>query len=357
MATAPQLGYGKPTEATIDSVNQWMRAQPWYQDQMRAWGQDPGHPTLTKAQSSQILKAAQSQGVVVDEGDMEVDNHGNFNPKGHKLRNTLVVAGIAGAALATAGLAGAFGGAAAGGGSAATGAGSGIAGLGGGVGLGETGAVTGLAGSGFGGAAGAVGAGSAAGAGAGIAGVAPTGGGVLGTASKIADIAGRIGGGVNAVDAALHGGLDPQARGIGAANAAAQAANNRFLAARADQAGPTADKQALENMRYAGLLTSFKDAPASEFGSPAITLNQNTRNMAADFQNEIRRRQAAGKSLTLSGVPDPTAQELEDERQARLASQGKTGNGFIDAVNTGGRLASLAPGIVRTGRDIWNIFS
>jgi hypothetical protein len=101
----PQLGYGKPTEATIDQVNRWMRAQPWYQQQLKAWG----HPAkLSKAQGQQILRKAQAQGVVVDQGDMEVDSGGNFNPKGHKLRNTLIVAGIAGATIATAGAAGAF---------------------------------------------------------------------------------------------------------------------------------------------------------------------------------------------------------------------------------------------------------
>jgi hypothetical protein len=134
MATTPNLGYGKQSEVQIDVVNQWMRSTPWYQQQMRAWGQDPGHPTLTKAQSAQILRQAQANGVVVDEGDMEVDDHGNFNPKGHKLRNTLVVAGIAGAAIATMGAAGAFGGAAA--------AGSGAGGAGTGGTLASTGALS-----------------------------------------------------------------------------------------------------------------------------------------------------------------------------------------------------------------------
>lgn len=124
MATQPQLGYNQKSEVAIDQVNQWMRQTPWYQQQMRAWGQDPGHPTLTKTQSQQILKMAQGQGVVVDEGDMEVDDHGNFNPKGHKLRNTLIVAGIAAATIATAGAAGAFSAAAAPSAAAATSAGT-----------------------------------------------------------------------------------------------------------------------------------------------------------------------------------------------------------------------------------------
>ncbi len=125
----PALGYGKPTEASIDAVNQWMRAQPWYQA-IRGTSRK-----LTDTQRKQILRAAQAQGVVVDEGDMEIDPAGNFNPKGHKLRNTLIVAGIAGATIATMGAAGAFAGAggaagsgaAAGGGAAATGAGGALA--------------------------------------------------------------------------------------------------------------------------------------------------------------------------------------------------------------------------------------
>ena len=106
----PTLGYGQQSEQGIDRVNIWMRSTPWYQQQMRNWGQDPGHPTLTKSQSQQILRMAQAQGVVVDEGQMEVDDHGNFNPVGHKLRNTLIVAGIAGATIATMGAAGVFAG-------------------------------------------------------------------------------------------------------------------------------------------------------------------------------------------------------------------------------------------------------
>lgn len=142
----PQLGYGQKNEVQIDQVNQWMRQTPWYQAQLRAWGQDPGHPTLTKSQSQQILKMAQGQGVVVDEGDMEVDNHGNFNPVGHKLRNTLIVGGIAAATLLTAGAAGAFSAAAAPSAAAATSASATAAGVGTGVGAGTLATVAGGAG-------------------------------------------------------------------------------------------------------------------------------------------------------------------------------------------------------------------
>lgn len=115
---------GSSSEASIDQVNIWMRSTPWYQQQMRAWGQDPGHPTLTETQSEQIKKLAQANGVVVDEGNVELDDHGNFNPIGHKLRNTLLVGGIAAATIATMGAAGVFSSAAAGGGAAASGGGA-----------------------------------------------------------------------------------------------------------------------------------------------------------------------------------------------------------------------------------------
>src|SRR4030095_5894519 len=103
MAT-PQFGAGRPSEYSIDQVNQWMRSQPWWQTIRGA----PGSK-LTDAKKKAILRQAQASGVRVDEGDMEVDPAGNFNPKGHKLRNTLIVAGLAGATLATMGAAAGIG--------------------------------------------------------------------------------------------------------------------------------------------------------------------------------------------------------------------------------------------------------
>lgn len=119
--TAPTLGYGQRAEAPIDAVNQWMRSQLWYQSLIRSFGQNPNSVHLSDDQKQAVIRAAQANGVVVDEGHngQEVDDSGNFQAKSHALRNTLIVAGIAAAALATAGAAGAFGGAAAGGGAAA----------------------------------------------------------------------------------------------------------------------------------------------------------------------------------------------------------------------------------------------
>jgi hypothetical protein len=82
---------------------------------MQSWGKDPAHPGgLTDAQRTQIVRAAQANGVVVDESHQEVDPNGNFRPIGHGLRNTMIVVGLAAATLATMGAAGAFSGAAGG---------------------------------------------------------------------------------------------------------------------------------------------------------------------------------------------------------------------------------------------------
>jgi hypothetical protein len=117
----PSLGYGQRGEASIDAVNRYMRSAPWYQALLQSFGQNPANVHLTDAQKQQVIRAAQAHGIIVDEGHngQEVDDSGNFHAKSHALRNTLVVAGIAGAALLTAGAAGVFGGAAAGSGAAA----------------------------------------------------------------------------------------------------------------------------------------------------------------------------------------------------------------------------------------------
>lgn len=114
--TAPTLGYGNRSEADIDQVNQWMRSQPWYTQLFSSWGVSPdSHPKLTDTQKQQIIKAAQANGIVVDEGHngQDVDDTGNFEAKSHLGRNIAIAAGIAGAVLLTAGAAGAFAGAAA----------------------------------------------------------------------------------------------------------------------------------------------------------------------------------------------------------------------------------------------------
>lgn len=121
MPTTPALGYGQRGDAPIDQVNIWMRSTPWYQSLIKSFGQQPNNVHLNDQQKQQVIRAAQANGVVVDEGGngQEIDDSGNFQAKSHTLRNTLTVAGIAAAAIATMGAAGVFGGAAAAGSGAA----------------------------------------------------------------------------------------------------------------------------------------------------------------------------------------------------------------------------------------------
>src|SRR5437879_4033729 len=118
----PALGYGEQSEANLDHVNIWMRSTPWYQQLLQKWGVDPNNVHLQDWQKQEIVRAAQANGVIVDEGKQEIDDSGNFKNQGHGLRNTLIVGGIAAAAIATMGAAGLFSGAAAGGASAGAGA-------------------------------------------------------------------------------------------------------------------------------------------------------------------------------------------------------------------------------------------
>ena len=96
-----------------------MRSQPWYVRQLAAWGQTPDRVNLSKFQANQLVRLAQANGVQVDEGYFEVDPGGNFNPRGHKMRNSLIALGVGGAVAAPFVLPAVLGGAGAAGGAAA----------------------------------------------------------------------------------------------------------------------------------------------------------------------------------------------------------------------------------------------
>lgn len=97
---------GGDSESHINDVNVWMRSQPWYQQFLTSIKQDPSKVKLSKSQRARLMDLAQANGLVIDEGKIEVDPAGNFNPIGHKLRNFAIGAGIAGGALTGFGLAG-----------------------------------------------------------------------------------------------------------------------------------------------------------------------------------------------------------------------------------------------------------
>lgn len=210
MDTTPQVRAGDSEDA-INQVNQGMRAMPWYRDYLLSIGQSPDNFVhLDKRQAQGLLRAAQANGIQVDEGDVEIDPAGNFNPKGHKMRNALIAAAIAGGVVLTAGAAGAFAG------GVAPGA-AGTVGTGGSVGLGatgagaasalEAGAIPGLAGSGFGGTAllgstGVVGASALPAATSSLAGIG--GGSTLGTVGSMSRLGNAARTGADAVSAATN---------------------------------------------------------------------------------------------------------------------------------------------------------
>ena len=214
MATFPSVS-GGDSEVSINQANQWMRSQPWYQSFLAAYRQDPNAVLLTESQRQQLVRTAQANGMVIDEGAIEMDPSGNFNPRGHKMRNALIGLGVAGAAALTGGAAlGAFGGAGAGAGA------GGLSGLAGASYVVPSAALG--AGGGIGGTAAALGAAGAAGAG-GLTGLAPAsytvpsatlgaGGGMTGLAT-----AGLAGSGYTVPSATLgaNGGI-PAGYGAGA---------------------------------------------------------------------------------------------------------------------------------------------
>lgn len=132
-------------DAEIDRFNQWMRAQPW-------WQQIRGNTTgdFTHQQDAALNQALRTNGINVP-GDFHTDEGGNFNQKSRTKRN-LIIAAAVGAGVLTAGAAtGVIGGAAgagsAGAGAAGAGAGATGAGAAGAAGaLGSTAVGTGMVG-------------------------------------------------------------------------------------------------------------------------------------------------------------------------------------------------------------------
>lgn len=229
------------SEASIDSVNQWMRSQPWYQQQLQAWGQDPNNVHLSDQQRQQIVRLSQANGAVVDEGHIEVDPSGNFNPKGHKLRNALIGAGLgAGAIFGAPALIGALG----------SGAGAGAAGAAGAAGSGAAGA--GYIGSAIAGTANAA-----------LGGGALSGGGILGTLAGLGSRASDLGSIFSQGAAANAAGR----RGDTMANAELAAQNNR---ARLDAATFNRDTPAVRASQVArgNLLATMQNAAPT--GDPRI---------------------------------------------------------------------------------------
>jgi hypothetical protein len=96
MATKPPPGIGNDAQAA--QATAFMREQPWYRSLFTSWGVNPDNPGdfhLNDDQQAQLLNVAHDNGLGISDS-YEIDRNGAIREKGHKLRNTLIGAGIAG---------------------------------------------------------------------------------------------------------------------------------------------------------------------------------------------------------------------------------------------------------------------
>lgn len=148
---------------------------------------------------------------------------------------------------------------------------------------------------------------------------------ILSTGSKIAGLFDAGQSGINA---------------FGNADAAkAQAlTNNRFLTARAEQGGPAADATAFRNAMRASLVSRMDPnaAPISLNGHvlPSLATPDSVDYAKTMFGN-LSSRQAAGKTPTEFGVPDPSTDELSAGNTASNLSK------VSGALSTGSKIANL----------------
>lgn len=282
-----------------------MRQEPWYQAMMKSWGLDPrgdanGNVKLNEEQRQALRYAAEQHGIGFNNKFDEVDENGQIIEGHHKLKKLAIGAAIGGLALtglgaagigplagAMSGIGGAIGGAAKAGGSALAHA----LGVGGAAEGSALGTVT----------------------------------GALGAGSKVAQLLGLgkdIAGNVGAQSSALEN----------------QLANNRAIGAKIDQAGPASDAQAFRNAMRAGIVSRMDPnaAPITIGGhvQPQLVTPENIA-YAKTLQQNLAARQAAGKTPTEFGVPDPTQEELDARKRAGTAAT------VGSALDTGSKLASI----------------
>lgn len=193
--TLPPMGSTDAHEDPADEpINTWLKAQPWFQAAMRAWGTDPNHPSIGISQRYQIMDAARRAGLQFGSSH-DIGPNGDWEDV-HTTTGKVIAATIGGIAGGAA-LAPVIAGAAAGGGGATAA---------GGVGLGETGAtVGGLTSTALPGAVAAPVVGDLATVGSSIAGQAGTTAAVGGTGSTLGRIANALGTGTSLAGQAVSG--------------------------------------------------------------------------------------------------------------------------------------------------------
>ncbi len=135
------------------------------------------------------------------------------------------------------------------------------------------------------------------------------------------------------------------------ANEAQALINNRARQATIDQGGPAADRLAMQNQFRAGLaarmganpitLPGLRLANGQMIASPDLTPTTAGTDFANLFQQKMLDRAKNGQSLTLSGVPAPSQEEIDANKKALDAA----------GVGTWRKAAPLwAPGSTRSSR-------
>ena len=189
--------------------------------------------------------------------------------------------------------------------------------------------------------------GKVAGAGGGLSSMAGGGGSNSGgIAGGISSIGSRLGGLAGGIDAALHNGQDPMTRARVAGSGADALLKQRFDTAANTPHAIGADRIAFGNMMRAANVANYTPNPRAQelwakFGQHALTPSAPAMQFGKTMQDELNRRASAGLPTTINGVAPAGAREMELNKKARQSGPG----GVLGAVQTGGRLASLIPGI------------
>lgn len=311
MATPLPPGIGTDDQAA--QATAFMRSTPWYRQLFQSWGVNPDNPGafhLNDDQQQQLLSTARANGIGISDR-YEIDRNGAIVEGGHKLRNTLIGAGIgAGAIFGAPALAGLF----AGGGGAGAAAGAG-------VGLGETAGgfgVGGLSASSLGGAAG--------------------GGGILGTAGKLIgfnaknpssylDLAGKVG---STLGAASEGAAQGRIQQTLLNQGQDRLTQDRY------RTQITAPQTIANNSVRGDILANVKDfaygAPTMVGNIPVPTSTGGIRpSILSDNTRELGRRMSAD-ALATGGPPDLTPMDEAGAGTSILNTAGTIG-AFADLLN------------------------
>jgi hypothetical protein len=140
--------------------------------------------------------------------------------------------------------------------------------------------------------------------------------------------------------------------------------NNRFRQTTLDQSGPAADRLAMQNQFRAGLaarmganpiqLPGLRLANGQMISSPDLAPTTAGTDFANLFQQKMADRIKNGQSLTLSGVPAPTQEEI-DANKAALDAAG-VGTGVNSKLTTVNNLLNQGANYIDYGKKFAGLF-